>query len=157
VQLLDARAAVQFTGEVRRARRGGRIPGAVNTPYRAFLSEGTAGPDGEVYRVFKDLAGIKEVFNSAPVDTSPSAAPIIAYCNGGVASTVALFLLFQLRQLEKQGGSGGGDGGNETDAGGGGDEVERENGGVGFGVGSWANYDGSWNEWGNDESAPIEI
>ena len=72
------------------------------------------------------------MFESAPVDTSPSAAPVIAYCNGGVASTVALFLLFQLRQL----------GGKAGEAGAGG--------------GSWANYDGSWNEWGNDESAPVE-
>jgi len=50
-----------FSGEVRRARRGGHIPGAVNTPYRAFLAEG-AGPDGS-FRVFKDLEGIKEVGN----------------------------------------------------------------------------------------------
>lgn len=48
------------TGEVRRARRGGHIPGAVNTPYRAFLAE-RASPDGETFRVFKDLQGIKEV------------------------------------------------------------------------------------------------
>jgi len=57
---------------------------------------------------------------------------VIAYCNGGVASTVALFLLFQLRQLE----------------------VATAEHGAGYG--SWANYDGSWNEWGNDESAPVE-
>lgn len=66
------------------------------------------------------------------MDTSPSAAPVIAYCNGGVASTVALFLMFQLRQL-----------GIATDE-------------HGTGDGSWANYDGSWNEWGNNESAPVE-
>ena len=44
---------------MRRARRGGHIPGAVNTPYRAFLAEGT-GADGS-FRVFKNLEGIKEV------------------------------------------------------------------------------------------------
>ena len=47
------------SGEVRRARRGGHVPGAVNTPYRAFLAEGT-GADGS-FRVFKNLEGIKEV------------------------------------------------------------------------------------------------
>ena len=46
-------------GEVRRARRGGHIPGAVNTPYRGFLAEGS-GPDGD-YRVFKGLDDIKKV------------------------------------------------------------------------------------------------
>ncbi|CAM9286159.1 unnamed protein product, partial [Pylaiella littoralis] len=114
VQLLDARAAAQFSGQLRRARRGGRIPGAVNTPYRSFLAEGE-GPDGK-FRVFKDLEGIKQVFESALVDTSPSAAPVIAYCNGGVASTVVLFLLFQLRQLTRGGGGRdrGGGGGTST-------------------------------------------
>ncbi|CAM9639914.1 unnamed protein product [Ectocarpus fasciculatus] len=140
VQLLDARAAAQYTGEVRRARLGGHIPGAVNTPYRSFLAEGT-GPDGS-FRVFKGLEGITEVFESAAVDTSPSAAPIIAYCNGGVASTVALFLLFQLRELR-----GSGDGAAAAASGG-----DSE----GSGRGSWANFDGSWNEWGNDELAPVE-
>lgn len=82
---------------------------------------------------FRDfLAATDKVFESALVDTSPSAAPVIAYCNGGVASTVALFLLFQLRQLG----------------------VATE--GYGTGDGLWANYDGSWNEWGNDDSAAVE-
>ncbi|CAN0555369.1 unnamed protein product [Ectocarpus sp. 12 AP-2014] len=126
------------TGEVRRARLGGHIPGAVNTPYRSFLAEGT-GSDGS-FRVFKDLEGITEVFESAAVDTSPSAAPVIAYCNGGVASTVALFLLFQLREL-RGGGTVTASSGSDSD---------------GFGRGWWSNYDGSWNEWGNDELAPVE-
>eukprot|EP00903_Cladosiphon_okamuranus_P010561 g9987.t1 len=150
VQLLDARAAAQFTGEVRRASRGGHIPGAVNTPYRAFLAE-RASPDGETFRVFKDLDGIKEVFESAAVDTSPSAAPVIAYCNGGVASTVALFLLFQLRHL-------GGNNGGSREAGSDNSRSGGRGGGSGgfFERGAWANYDGSWNEWGNDDSAPVE-
>eukprot|EP00752_Nemacystus_decipiens_P003376 g3123.t1 len=184
VQLLDARASAQFTGEVRRANRGGHIPGAVNTPYRAFLTESaspdgetfrvfkdingevrranrgghipgavntpyraflteSASPDGETFRVLKDINGIKEVFESASVDTSPSAAPVIAYCNGGVASTVPLFLLFQLRNLGASNGDGTVDASNK--------DVDGDLDG-----GTWANYDGSWNEWGNDESAPVE-
>lgn len=83
-----------------------------------------------------------KVFESAPVDTSPSAAPVIAYCNGGVASTVALFLLFQLRHL----------GGRSSDVAA---SAMGGDGGV-FESGAWANYDGSWNEWGNDESALVE-
>ncbi|KAG5189876.1 thiosulfate sulfurtransferase [Tribonema minus] len=88
LHLIDARAAEQYTGEVRRAQRGGHIPGALNTPYKAFL-QGGQGP----YKTLKPLAGLREVLQSAGVDTSQPAA---AYCNGGVASTVAMFALYQL-------------------------------------------------------------
>lgn len=74
------------------------------------------------------------------MDLSPSAPPVIAYCNGGVASTVALFLLFQLQQQQQQGRGAGTDG--------------AIDGATDSGVG--ANYDGSWNEWGNDDAAPVE-
>lgn len=60
------------------------------------------------------------------MDTSASAPPVIAYCNGGVASTVALFGLFQLGLRDHAGGC------------------------------PWSNYDGGWNEWGNDEMTPVE-
>ena len=73
------------------------------------------------------------------MDVSPSAPPAIAYCNGGVASTVALFLLFQLRR-QGQGRAADTDGSTDSATDG----------------GSWANYDGSWNEWGNDDAAPVE-
>lgn len=88
------------------------------------------------------------MFETAPVDTSPAAAPVIAYCNGGVASTVALFLLFQLRQLGRRDGDGRAALPGKGVEGGGGDNVFEE--------GAWSNYDGSWNEWGNDESASVE-
>ena len=74
------------------------------------------------------------------MDVSPSAPPAIAYCNGGVASTVALFLLVQLRR-QGQGRAAGTDGATHGDT------------DSGF---PWANYDGSWNEWGNDDGAPVE-
>lgn len=81
------------------------------------------------------------------MDTSPSAAPVIAYCNGGVASTVALFLLFQLRNLAGNNGDSTATAFAKDTEGGDGSALE---------CGAWANYDGSWNEWGNDESAPVE-
>lgn len=93
----------------------------------------------------------RKVFESAPLDTSPSAAPVIAYCNGGVASTVALFLLFQLRHLGRSTGDAAAAASAEDGEGGRGD-----GGGGVFEGGAWANYDGSWNEWGNDDSAPVE-
>lgn len=69
---------------MRRARRGGHIPGAVNTPYRDFLVEGS-GPDGD-YIIFKGLDGIKKV--GAMYDT--------------------LFFIFQLPNDSRRGGGRGG-------------------------------------------------
>lgn len=45
---------------------------------------------------------------------------VVAYCNGGVASTSVLLALHRL------------------------------------GVRNYANYDGSWNEWGNRDDTPID-
>lgn len=80
----------------------------------------------------------RKIFHSANVDTSTSAPPVIAYCNGGVASTVVLFLLYQLHQRERSSSS---------------TVVFDESGRCDRA--SWANYDGSWNEWGNDEANPV--
>eukprot|EP00953_Heterococcus_sp_UTEX-ZZ885_P031551 16545-Heterococcus_DN1.PRE.2 len=144
VQLIDARAAEQYTGAVsaaarishvhvavwltmtsartvsalynRRAKRGGHIPGAVNTPYKSFLRSEQSS-DGTSHKVFKGRADMKEVLTAAGVDVP---APALAYCNGGVASTVVMFALHQL----------------------GNDNV--------------TNYDGSWNEYGNRDSTNVE-
>ena len=83
-----------------------------------------------------------KVFHSANVDTSASAPPVIAYCNGGVASTLVLFLLYQLHQREHSTTEKNNTSSNASDGDGDGEP--------------WANYDGSWNEWGNDEEAPVE-
>lgn len=80
---------------------------------------------------------------------------MIAYCNGGVASTVPLFLLFQLQQQQEgpreKGSAIQDDDGQDSAAAD--SRIDRDGNGNSW---QWANYDGSWNEWGNDESAPVE-
>lgn len=84
LQLLDARDAGQFRNEKRRGPRGGHIPGAVSLP-RERLWTPTNGflPPEQVQGIVNELG------------LSPNA-PVVAYCNGGVAATI---LLFQLHRL----------------------------------------------------------
>lgn len=84
VQLLDARDVGQFTGEKRRGPRGGHIPGAVNVPRELFFAEGGG---------FLPLEEIRRRLIERGVTADR---PVIAYCNGGVAATVALFQMHRL-------------------------------------------------------------
>ena len=84
VQLLDVRDRGQFSGERRRGPRGGHIPGAKSLPRELFLKPGCG---------FKAIEEIAEIVKSEGVTPEK---PIVAYCNGGVAATVALFHLDRL-------------------------------------------------------------
>jgi thiosulfate/3-mercaptopyruvate sulfurtransferase len=83
IQILDARDTGQFTGTKRRGSRGGHIPGAISVPRELFIDQNGFKPLDQVRKVLEDK-GI-----------TPDK-PIIAYCNGGVAATIALFALDQL-------------------------------------------------------------
>lgn len=85
--LLDARDRSQYTGEVRRGSRGGRIPGANHLHADALKDPetGTFLSRGELEQLTRE-AGV-------PEDRD---APVVAYCNGGVAATAALFNLHRL-------------------------------------------------------------
>lgn len=78
-QLVDARDAATFRGDVQRASRGGHIPTAVNVPSSALLNdEGLwKGPE-EIRQTFEDVG--------LALDQ-----PFTAYCNGGVTATAVLF------------------------------------------------------------------
>jgi thiosulfate/3-mercaptopyruvate sulfurtransferase len=84
VQLLDARDASQYTGTRRRGPRGGHIPGARNVPREVFFA-----PEGG-FRAKEEIAREISARGLTPEK------PVIAYCNGGVAATVALFHLHRL-------------------------------------------------------------
>jgi thiosulfate/3-mercaptopyruvate sulfurtransferase len=83
-KLVDARDEGQFSGRVRRGPRGGHIPGAVNVPRELLMRE-----DG----TWKSPPELAEAFESRGIRPEDE---VIAYCNGGVAATSALFALSML-------------------------------------------------------------
>ena len=84
LQLLDGRDGQQYSGRKRRGPRGGRIPGAVSLSREKFFS-----PQGG-FRPLEEIAHEVQQAGFTPDR------PVIAYCNGGVAATVALFSLHRL-------------------------------------------------------------
>lgn len=79
--ILDARDPGQFSGAKRRGPRGGRVPGAISLPRERFFREGGG---------FLEPERVRELAEGAGLDPDR---PIVGYCNGGVAATVALFQL----------------------------------------------------------------
>mgnify|MGYP000151935368 FL=1 len=78
-QIVDARAAPRFRGEVEEPRPGlrrGRIPGSINVPFAAVVA-----PDGRM----KSEDELKAVFDRAGVDLSK---PIINTCGSGVTAAI---------------------------------------------------------------------
>ncbi len=89
IRIVDARDAEQFTGRIRRGKRGGHIPGATHLPRESIF----VGP-GQLMVP----AALRDVFHAAGIidaqEVQPADAPrVIAYCNGGVAATSVLFAL----------------------------------------------------------------
>ena len=85
--VLDARDAGQYTGAVTRGEgRPGHVPGA-----RHLHADGLFGPDG----TFLPDDDLEEKLREAGVPEDREA-PVVAYCNGGVAATVPLFALHRL-------------------------------------------------------------
>ena len=86
-QVVDAREAGRFTGEVPDFRPGvasGHIPGSTNIPYyELFNADGT----------FKDLDGLRDTFRKAGVNLGK---PIVTSCGGGVTAALLCFALHLL-------------------------------------------------------------
>src|ERR671914_758400 len=86
--VLDARDRGQYTGEVARGEgRAGRIPNAAH-----LHSESLFDPEKGTFLSDEELA---ERLREAGVPEDREA-PVVAYCNGGVAATVPLFVLHRL-------------------------------------------------------------
>ena len=86
--VLDARDEEQYTGAVARGEgRAGRVPGAAHLHADSLFDpeDGTFRPDEELTERLRE-AGVPE----------DKDAPLVAYCNGGVAATVPLFVLHRL-------------------------------------------------------------
>ncbi len=85
--VLDARDEGQYTGAVTRGEgRPGHVPGA-----KHLHADGLFGPDG----TFLSDGKLGEELLKAGVPEDKKA-PVVAYCNGGVAATVPLFALHRL-------------------------------------------------------------
>jgi len=85
ITILDAREEAQYTGKLRRAKRGGRIPGALHLAREELINP----EDG----TFRPLTEIQNLTTKAGLEPDKQ---IVAYCNGGVAATSVLFALSML-------------------------------------------------------------
>ncbi|WP_114520510.1 3-mercaptopyruvate sulfurtransferase [Altererythrobacter sp. ZODW24] len=86
-QVVDARGAPRFTGEMEEPREGmsaGHIPGAMNVPFTKLYNE-----DG----TFKSEDDLRAVFAEAGVDLDR---PVVTSCGSGVTASVVLFALVML-------------------------------------------------------------
>jgi thiosulfate/3-mercaptopyruvate sulfurtransferase len=86
-QIVDARPAARFRGEVPEPRpglRAGHIPGALNLPYANLLN-----PDGTM----KDEAGLRAALVAAGVDVDR---PVITTCGSGVTAAIINLALERL-------------------------------------------------------------
>ena len=86
-QIIDARPAGRFTGEIAEPRpglRAGHMPGALNVPVSTLFSE-----DG----LMKSRDGLQAVFDGADVDLS---LPIVTTCGSGITASVLALCLARL-------------------------------------------------------------
>lgn len=81
VRLVDTRSHVEFSGEQRRAARGGHIPGAVLWPWEENLR-----PDGTL----RDPAEIRAAARAAGLSPEHE---LVTYCQGGVRAAHAALAL----------------------------------------------------------------
>jgi thiosulfate/3-mercaptopyruvate sulfurtransferase len=82
VVLVDCRSPKEFTGEIGRGERKGRIPGAVNVPVGRLID-----PERKTW---KDPLEIRKIFEAQGVTRDRR---VITYCNAGVSASVGLFAL----------------------------------------------------------------
>ncbi|WP_091739461.1 3-mercaptopyruvate sulfurtransferase [Phenylobacterium immobile] len=91
VQIVDARAADRFRGdvpEIRPGLRSGHMPGALNTPWQQVI-----GPDGAML----PPDDLRAVFTEAGVDLDR---PIITTCGSGVSAAILALAFARLGRLD---------------------------------------------------------
>jgi thiosulfate/3-mercaptopyruvate sulfurtransferase len=82
LQIVDARTEGEFCGEMKMAKRGGAIPGAVNLEWKVLVDTKT--------QRFKSAAEMDKIFKNAGIDL---AKPVAAHCQSGGRSSVMVFAL----------------------------------------------------------------
>jgi thiosulfate/3-mercaptopyruvate sulfurtransferase len=79
--MLDARSAAEYRGELVRAKRGGKIPGAINVEWKNNLAA-----DGR----FKSLDELRAMYDAAGVTADRE---VVTYCQGGYRAAHAWLAL----------------------------------------------------------------
>ncbi|WP_282078065.1 3-mercaptopyruvate sulfurtransferase [Epibacterium ulvae] len=90
-EIIDARGATRFKGEVPEPREGlraGHIPGSKNVPFTTLLNKD---------QTMKDTAGLKAVFEAANVDLSK---PAITTCGSGVTAAILSLALERIGKTD---------------------------------------------------------
>lgn len=83
VVIVDARSQAEYTGTDVRAKRGGRIPGAINIDWQRNVT-------ADDLKTFKPAAELLKMYEAAGVTRDKK---IITYCQTGVRAAHALFVL----------------------------------------------------------------
>lgn len=89
-QIIDARPAARFSGEVAEPRPGlkrGHIPGSVNVPWSELVTDGALKPADQLAAIFRQRG----------VDLHR---PIIASCGSGVTASVVVLALYVLQATQ---------------------------------------------------------
>jgi thiosulfate/3-mercaptopyruvate sulfurtransferase len=89
-QVVDARPAARFRGEVPEPRvglRGGHMPGALNAPFSLVVEDGS----------LLSAARLRAVFEGAGVDL---ASPIVTTCGSGISAAVLALALARLGRFD---------------------------------------------------------
>jgi thiosulfate/3-mercaptopyruvate sulfurtransferase len=81
-QIVDARSEGEFCGDVKLAKRGGAIPGAIHLEWKDVLDPKT--------QRFKSAGELVQVFKKAGIDLSK---PAVAHCQSGGRSSVMVFAM----------------------------------------------------------------
>lgn len=90
VQVVDARPAARFTGEVPEPRPGlesGHMPGSLNVPFAAIVADGR----------LKDADDLRHAFDQAGVDF---ARPVVTSCGSGVSAAILVLALESLGKTD---------------------------------------------------------
>jgi thiosulfate/3-mercaptopyruvate sulfurtransferase len=82
LQVIDARSEREFCGEMKLAKHGGAIPGAVNLEWKVVLDPKT--------QKFKSATELEQIFKKAGIDLSK---PAVAHCQSGGRSSVMVFAM----------------------------------------------------------------
>jgi thiosulfate/3-mercaptopyruvate sulfurtransferase len=82
LQIIDARSEGEYCGEVKLAKRGGAIPGALQLEWKVLLDAKT--------QKFKSAPELQQVFKNAGIDLTKSS---VTHCQSGGRSSVMVFAM----------------------------------------------------------------